>query len=83
MNPQRIAASIALVMIVISVTCFPLTGAFPALQELFSTISTITFLIAASVLGYIIYQRNKAAEEHAEQQPTAPADAEPAEPKAD
>lgn len=78
MNPQRIAASVALVMIVISVTCFPLTGAFPALHELLSAISTITFLLAASILGYIIYHRKQEEAAQEEQQSAAPGDAESA-----
>lgn len=64
-NSQRIWAVAGLVLIVVSVLCIVITGVFPALRELLMTISTVTFLAAASILGFIVMRR-KAAEEQSE-----------------
>ena len=65
-NSQRIWAIIGLVLIVVSVVCIVLTGVFPAARELLMTISTITFLAAASILGLIVMRRKAAQEQPGE-----------------
>jgi len=68
-NHQRIWATIGLVLIIVSVLCIVVTGVFPAISQLLMTISTVTFLAAASILGLIVLRRKAAEEPHDGDQP--------------
>ena len=57
MNTKRIAATIGLVLIVVSVLCVVCVGILPQLRELLMTTSTVTFIGAAAILGILVYRR--------------------------
>ena len=62
-NNQRLWAVIGLILIIVSVLCIIVTGVFPAIRQLLMTISTVTFLAAASILGLIVMRRKAAQEQ--------------------
>lgn len=62
-NNQRHWAVIGLILIIVSVLCIIVTGVFPAIRQLLMTISTVTFLAAASILGLIVMRRKAAQEQ--------------------
>lgn len=62
MNTKRIAATLGLVLIVVSVLCIVCVGILPQIRDLLMTVSTITFIGAAAILGVLVYRR-KAEEE--------------------
>lgn len=57
MNTKRIAAIVGLVLIIASVLCVICVGVLPDYRELLMTVSTITFVGAAAVLGVLVYRR--------------------------
>lgn len=68
MNKKRLMATIGLVLIIVSVLCVIFVGFLPQAKDLLMTISTITFLAAATILGVLVYRR-KAEEAQANEDP--------------
>lgn len=73
MKKQRIAACIGLVFIIVSVLCVISVGFIPHFRDLLMAVSTVTFLIAVTILGILVHQRKAQAEE--KQQDDSPKEA--------
>ena len=66
MNKQRITAVIGLVLIILSVLCVISVGFLPQLKDLLMTISTVTFLAAATILGVLSWKLKAQQEEQSD-----------------
>ncbi|MBQ3485948.1 MAG: hypothetical protein IJA77_10680 [Clostridia bacterium] len=67
MNAKRIWACAGLFFMAVSIICMCISGFIPGMHELLLSISGVTFLLAAAILGvFVMRRRNEEAQKAAE-----------------